>query len=103
MYIHADSSEQGDIEFIDTHTKVVANFPHSPRTPCSFPIEPKTGKLILFPSGLMHMVAPNVTPNERYSISFNMEFHGRDIPKLPDWDENEFLFNIDKDGNPIIE
>ena len=33
---------------------------------------PKTGDLHLFPSGLMHMVEPNTTDKDRYSISFNL-------------------------------
>ena len=35
--------------------------------------QPKTGDILLFPSGTMHMVEPNTTDKDRYSISFNIE------------------------------
>ena len=35
--------------------------------------KPEIGKLFLFPSGLLHGVAGNVTNSERVSISFNVE------------------------------
>ena len=37
----------------------------------SFTIPPKPGRIILFPSGMMHSVLPSQTPAKRYSIAFN--------------------------------
>ena len=45
----------------------------SPRMEESWGWQPKTGDILLFPSGTMHMVEPNTTDKDRYSISFNIE------------------------------
>jgi uncharacterized protein (TIGR02466 family) len=37
----------------------------------SFTINPKPGRIILFPAGLMHCVLPSKSPVPRYSIAFN--------------------------------
>ena len=73
-----------------------------------FRIRPKTGSLILFPSGAMHMVEPNFTDKRRYSISFNVDWHATipikpgDVPDSP-VPEDENVFEIDfNTGNPII-
>jgi ectoine hydroxylase-related dioxygenase (phytanoyl-CoA dioxygenase family) len=70
MYIHADGDE-GDIHFIDKDPKVVGEMPPVPKLHDSVRIHPITGDLLLFPSACMHMVSPNLTKKERYSISFN--------------------------------
>lgn len=106
FYIKADGDE-GDLVFIDRDTKVVADFPPSARTPCSFNFTPQPGELVLFPSGAMHMVEPNLTNKDRYSISFNLvhEFRGKDIRsggQHKDWNPDEFVFDIDPKGNPIF-
>ena len=72
FYIRADGDE-GNIRYIDTHFKVVGNMPSLPRIRESVSVQPKTGDLYDFPSGLMHMVEPNTTDKDRYSISFNCE------------------------------
>ena len=104
FYIHSDGDE-GRISMIDTHQKVAADFPHSERTPTSIPFDPITGECILFPSGLMHMVEPNPTNKERYSISFNTTLNYLDPNarhgKVEDWNSDEFLFDLDENGNPI--
>ena len=104
FYIHSDGDE-GRISMIDTHQKVAADFPHSERTPTSIPFEPITGECSLFPSGLMHMVEPNPTNKERYSISFNTTLNYLDPNarhgKVEDWNSDEFLFDLDENGNPI--
>ena len=107
FYIHADGDE-GRISFLDTHQKVAADFPNSPRTPTSYPFLPVTGECILFPSGLMHMVEPNPTNKERYSISFNTIINYESLEsgnarngQVEDYNENEFLFDLDIKGNPI--
>lgn len=37
----------------------------------SFTIKPRPGRIILFPSNLMHCVLPSQSPARRYSIAFN--------------------------------
>lgn len=71
LYIKADGDE-GCINFIDKDNKIAGNFPHCPKIKESKAFFPKTGDLHLFPSGLMHMVEPNTTDKDRYSISFNL-------------------------------
>ena len=99
FFIHADGDE-GDFRAIDTDHKIVSNFPASQqRIWESMPIEPKTGDLYLFPSGLMHMVEPNLTNKDRYSISFNFDVSGgvaREKIKNPNLD-----FEIDENGDMI--
>ena len=99
FFIHADGDE-GDFRAIDTDHKIVSNFPASQqRIWESMPIAPKTGDLYLFPSGLMHMVEPNLTDKDRYSVSFNFDVSGgvaRDNLKNPDLD-----FEIDENGDMI--
>ena len=106
FYIKADGDE-GHIEMIDTHPKVVADFPNSPRTATSKGFEPRSGKLILFPSGLMHMVEPNPTQKDRYSISFNIEMkytspdgHSGNINN---YNDDEFVYNIRPNGDIITD
>jgi len=87
---------------------VAADFPHSLRTPTSSYFEPYTGECILFPSGLMHMVEPNPTNKERYSISFNctLKYLNDDAIfckglEADNYNPDEFLFDIDDKGNAI--
>tara|TARA_B110000444_G_scaffold239117_1_gene253270 strand:- start:646 stop:1344 length:699 start_codon:yes stop_codon:yes gene_type:complete len=104
LYIHADGDE-GRLTMVDVHSKVVADFPASERTPTSFPFEPVTGECILFPSGAMHMVEPNPTDKERYSISFNtfIEYNreGANMGVTENYDRDELLFDLDEKGNII--
>ena len=105
FYIHADGDE-GCFTAVDTHAKVVADFPHSPRGATSWDFDPKSGELVLFPSGLMHMVEPNPTKKDRYSVSFNIEMH-YDTPtanagEIENYNPNEFVFDLDERGNPIF-
>jgi len=76
LYIHADGDE-GDFIAIDTDYKFAGNIP---REQCVIQehesFQPRTGRLIMFPSALMHMVEPNPTHKDRYSISFNCDFDG---------------------------
>ena len=106
FYIKADGDE-GHIEMIDTNPKVVSDFPNSPRTPTSKGYEPKSGKLILFPSGLMHMVEPNPTDKERYSISFNIEMKYTSSEghsgNIDNYNPDEFVYNISSDGKLLTD
>ena len=72
MYIKADGDE-GDLQFIDKDPKVVSDMPAVPSLHDNVRITPRTGDLYMFPSGTMHMVAPNLTDKDRYSISFNLQ------------------------------
>ena len=104
FYIHAEGDE-GNFSAIDTHPKVVADFPSSPRTPTSWDFQPRSGELVLFPSGLMHMVEPNDTKKDRYSVSFNIEMQYGDSGHhgdVPDYNPDEFVFDLDERGNPIF-
>ena len=102
FYIKADGDE-GNIRFIDTHYKVVGNQPNMPRMRESEIMSPRTGDLFLFPSGLMHMVEPNTTDKDRYSISFNCETNDPPIKTQAELNrENvDLLFEIDEFGRPI--
>ena len=110
LYLQADGDE-GNFEAIDKDAKVVHNFPHHQRVRTSFALQPKTGDIHLFSSGLMHMVEPNYTDKERYSISFNMEMSdmlvgegggsfGHDF-SADNYNTDEFSFELDEWGNPI--
>ena len=106
LYIKADGDE-GDFVAIDTAPKVVSDCPHNPRDRQNWTLQPKTGTLFLFPSALMHMVEPNSTDKDRYSISFNMNVkylsnspqgrHGMPQGFHPE----ELCFEVDKNGKLI--
>ena len=99
FFIHADGDE-GDFRAVDTDHKIVSNFPHTQqRIWESWAVRPKTGDLYLFPSGLMHMVEPNLTKKDRYSISFNWDVNGgkeRQNIKNPGLE-----FEVDENGDLI--
>ena len=96
MYIHADGDE-GDIHFIDKDPKVVGEMPDSPRLGDNVTIHPRTGDLLMFPSAAMHMVAPNLTDKERYSISFNfnVRLRGYKLGENQEASSREDIKNID--------
>jgi len=72
VYYYQTNGLDGDIKFttpniyekmglgIDRGTKFVSS-------------DPKVGRLILFPAYMEHRVEPNLTDNERISISFNLD------------------------------
>lgn len=103
-YIHADGDE-GNIRYLDTHAKVVGDCPNVPRMRESVAHQPKSGDLFLFPSGLMHMVEPNTTQKDRYSISFNLEVDKRFLQIKPDKrlirENVDFIYEIDAEGKVI--
>jgi uncharacterized protein (TIGR02466 family) len=108
MYIHADGDE-GDINFIDKDPKVVGDMPAVPRMNDNVRIPPRTGDLLMFPSGAMHMVAPNLTDKERYSISFNFNVRLLDYTIGKDCDDMirtdiknlDNIWHIDDNGDYI--
>ncbi len=116
LYLKADGDE-GNFSAIDTDSKVLSMFPHHQRVRTNWDVQPRTGDIHIFSSGLMHMVEPNMTDKERYSISFNMDLHdvvgptgffpdngagyfGQDFT-VDEWNPDEFSFNLDERGNPI--
>jgi len=104
FYIKADGDE-GDFSAIETDVKVVNDYPSSQRTRNNYNFPPTPGELIVFPSAMMHMVEPNITKKDRYSVSFNVEVRnfGKEYhADIQDWNENEFCFDIDEEGNPVF-
>jgi len=108
MYIKADGDE-GDLQFIDKDPKVVSDMPAVPRLHDNVRIKPRTGDLYMFPSGTMHMVAPNLTDKDRYSISFNLQVRmknytlGRNEDKMCRGDIKNLdnIWDIDDNGDYI--
>lgn len=50
---------------------------HNPRALENFSISPRPGRIVLFPSGMVHSVLPSESPERRYSIAFNAIPTGR--------------------------
>jgi len=104
FYIHAEGDE-GDIVFIDKDPKVVSDYPHSPRVNENWSFSPTKGELILFPSALMHMVEPNFTDRDRYSISFNINMvrlpSGNRHGVVENFNPDEFVYDLDPQGRLI--
>lgn len=116
LYIQAEGDEGDFVAMTDT-SKVMGDFPTTPRMNDAERFQPRTGMLFMFPSGLTHMVEPNLTDNPRYSISFNMGiqyklkgphqlgqqqaelYNSGDI--LVGYSENELLFDITPQGKLI--
>ena len=105
FYIKADGDE-GDLVMIDNSEKVLSEFPPSQRTNNNWKFTPTSGELVLFPSGATHMVEPNQTDKERYSISFNINMHytesNANYGDIDNYNPNEFVFDLDQNGNPIM-
>ena len=84
----------------------MTEFPQSARTNNNFHFSPTSGELVLFPSGATHMVEPNQTDKERYSISFNINMTYTDsnahLSNIDNYNPNEFVFDLDQNGNPIL-
>ena len=109
-YINADGDE-GDIKFIETTKHFVGMALPTPRMEESWGWKPTTGDILIFPSGLMHSVEPNMTDKDRYSISFNLDFNydlekGRNYGNEPDSEEFQrenmgLIFKTDRFGKLI--
>ena len=107
IYIRADGDE-GNIHFVEKEPKVVSDMPAVPRLSDCVVITPRTGDLYLFPSGCMHMVAPNLTDKERYSASFNLQVRmiNHTLGKEDDTNRDDIknldnIWDIDDNGNYI--
>jgi uncharacterized protein (TIGR02466 family) len=74
VYYYKTNSEDGNIVF--THPNILIsdnNFPFTKQSKNVYYV-PKVGRLILFPSWLIHKVEINKTNNSRISIAFNVIF-----------------------------
>ena len=100
IYIKADGDE-GLLCCIDKDVQFGSDFPHSERSELGWSFIPMTGRALFFPSGLMHMVEPNQTDKDRYSISFNIDIKNVKFGEIKNYNPDEFLFNLDAKGNPI--
>jgi uncharacterized protein (TIGR02466 family) len=104
FYLKAEGDE-GDIVFMDKDPKFVSNFPSGFHCETDRPNNPRTGEIILFPSGLMHMVEPNYSDRERYSISFNIDYQVNIDHKIgqgivsSDAKSRRLLFDVTSNGN----
>jgi uncharacterized protein (TIGR02466 family) len=100
LYIQAEGDEGAFVALADT-SPVMGDFPNSPRISEKDEFKPKTGMLFVFLSGLTHMVEPNLTDNDRYSVSFNAGYKYRTNkgPFVPEgYTHLESLFDITPDG-----
>lgn len=99
MYIDANGNE-GDFVALDTNHKIAGTSPYTARIREKWRFTPKTGAILLFPSGLMHMVEPNNTRKNRYSISFNFEvlYNTQDFDRM-DMTNPDLYFELDQKGN----
>lgn len=70
IYYHKTNTKDGDLKFINQNDYIT-----SPLYVPSVNISPKVGKLVLFPSYLMHRVLFNKTDNLRISLAFNAQVH----------------------------
>ena len=94
FYVHADGTE-GDFIAINKTENVVSEFPHHAKERESHQVSPTTGSLLIFPSGLLHMVEPNRTNKDRYSIAWNTETHRMSIDTDAPVDFNWNKFELD--------
>ena len=108
LYIQAEGNE-GNIQFLDKDNKIAGSYPACPRIHESHLFTPRTGDLHLFPSGLMHLVEPNQSLNDRYSISFNLnietthDINNRQDDVFIEGDCNyPLVFQIGPDGKLIV-
>ena len=62
------SEDSGDLVFRSPHEHQTYGYGSNVHF-----IQPEKGRLVMFPSHLLHMVKPNESEEERYSISFNLK------------------------------
>lgn len=73
VYYFKTNGQDGNI-FFETPTKTMKNSYCFRTYHKALEVEPKVGKLLLFPGWLEHGVATNQTNDDRVSISFNIKF-----------------------------
>ena len=70
-----DDKESGFLEFADPRSIDMNNrLPNSPFFLDYLKFKPTAGRLVIFPSYLLHWVSPNQDPQDRISIAFNARF-----------------------------
>lgn len=102
FYIDCPSNESGVTTFFEHGARVLDAMPPTRRGASSFSVPPTNGNLVLFPSGLSHMVDPNLTHTDRYTVAFNLQTHwlssfGKEYGSDKDF---SFSFDIDENGEP---
>ena len=80
VYYVAGDDTCGDLEFVSpihAHSHVISPTKHiknfNAYNAAMWSVKPQAGKLVIFPSWLMHYVRPNNTDKDRISIAFNTE------------------------------
>ena len=96
LYISAEGDE-GDFVAVNTDPKVLSDFPHASRFRENHNVRPISGTLLCFPSGLLHMVEPNASERERYSVAFNM--NNQRLSSSPGRMDTHTWSEIDEDWN----
>lgn len=104
FYIDCPSIETGHTTFFEHGARVLDAMPPTRRGRTSFSLKPIDGTLVMFPSGLTHMVDPNITHDDRYTVAFNTnctyltpESFGKDYSDPRDF---AFNFELDENGEP---
>ena len=108
FYIDAEE-DQGDLILISGDQKILSDFPSATRSSPNARVVPQRGKLILFPSGAMHMVEPNQSERNRYSVAFNFDTQylvrrkiGESyVSQEEDPRGDEIFFELDPHGYPV--
>lgn len=108
FYIDAEE-DQGGLILISGDQKILSDFPSASRSSPNAHVVPQKGKLILFPSGAMHMVEPNHSDRNRYSVAFNFNTEYLTTRKIgesyatqdPDPRGDEIFFELDSYGYPV--
>lgn len=70
FYVKVPEGDSGRLVLVDPRTRV--NMSEKRLRSLNFPIDPKEGTFVLFPSWLEHYVEPNKSDDIRISISFNL-------------------------------
>lgn len=92
----------GNLCLLETGSRVVSDWPPSSRQSPNYDVEPEEGLLVLFPSGLLHMVEPNQVHEDRYTVAFNFNTqHLGGIKQTSTPFDFNFQFEIDETGEPI--
>ncbi len=71
FYVKVPEKDSGRLVLVDPRTRV--NMSEKRLRALNFPVDPKEGTFVLFPSWLEHYVEPNQSDDIRISISFNLK------------------------------
>lgn len=73
VYYYQADGDEGDIQFVNPTEAILMDLFPSCVIEQNITFQPKTGRLLLFPSWLKHRVNVNKTKKERISFSFNIK------------------------------